>query len=126
MLPWWTCFRRWFSRRKPVTEASPPNPEPDSLNETPTSPPEDVFQRSVERLLEDESLTADLVDDAAERLLAWGRDRVWAILNEEVGATEDHPRLVALRRQMRAIARQVGELPPDQQAEALQRLLAEQ
>lgn len=124
MLPWWTCLRRWF--RKPATEASPPNPEPNFPNENPPSPPDDVFQRAVERLLEDESLTADLVDDAAERLLAWGRDRVWAILNEEAGATEDHPRLAALRRQMRAIARQVGDLPPDRQVEALQRLLAEQ
>lgn len=125
MRSWWIRLRQWFSRKRPTVGVSDPDSVPAPPAQEPSAPPDEVFQRAVERLLEDEALTADLVDDAAERLLAWGKERVRAILMEEAGATEDHPRLAALRREMRAVARRIGELPPDQQAEALQALLAE-
>jgi hypothetical protein len=81
----------------------------------------------VERLLENEALTADLVDEAARRLLDWGIARATAILREGGGASEEtQARLAALRRRMREIARQVGQWPPDEQATALQRLLTEE
>lgn len=119
----WSRLRLWLFRKKPDGEASPPSPRTESPGQDAAA--DEVFQRAVERLLEDEALTADLVDAAAEHLLAWGKERVQAILREEAGATEDHPRLAALRQQMRAIARRIGELPPEKQAEALQALLAE-
>lgn len=121
MRSWWARLRRWFSRKKSPSGAPAPDSGP-PVQEDPGLPAE-TLQRAVERLLEDEALTADLVDDAAEYLLAWGKDQVRAILTEEAGATENHPRLLALRRQMRALARQVGELPPEEQARALRTLL---
>lgn len=87
---------------------------------------DEAIQSAVERLLEDEALTADLVDAAACRLLDWGIAQVTAILRETGAASEEaRTRLAALRQQMRAIARQVGRLPPDEQTSALQRLLEE-
>lgn len=125
MPSWWARLRQWFSRKRPAVGISNPDSVPAPSLQEPPAFPEEVFQRAVERLLEDEALTADLVDAAAEHLLSWGKEQVRAILTEETGATEDHPRLAALRRQMRAIARQIGELPPEEQAGALQALLAE-
>ncbi len=110
MIGWWVCLRRRFSCRggKPADPVL-----------------EESLRRAVERLLEDEGLTADLVDEAAGRLLAWGREQARLVLQQEAGATEDHPRLIALRRRMREIARQVGQLPPEKQAEVLQAMLSE-
>jgi hypothetical protein len=88
---------------------------------------DEVLQSAVERLLEDEALTADLVDPAARYLLDWGIARATAIVRE-AGASpaEAQARLAALRQQMRALARRVGELLPDEQVAALQKLLTEE
>jgi hypothetical protein len=78
----------------------------------------------VERLLEDEALTADLVDAAARSLLDWGIAQTIATVQEAGGLNEEaHARLAALRRRMREIARQAGQLPPEDQVSAVQRLL---
>ncbi len=86
MRSWWACLRRWFSQKKSPSGA----PAPDSGSPVQEAPGlrAETFQRAVERLLEDEALTANLVDDAAEYLLAWGKEQVRAILTEEAGATE--------------------------------------
>ena len=98
----------------------------------PVEPPpkgalDEVLQSAVERLLEDEGLTADLVDPAARYLLDWGIARATAIVRE-AGASpaEAQARLAALRQQMRTLARRVGELLPDEQVAALQKLLTEE
>lgn len=78
----------------------------------------------MERLLEDESLTADLVDPAARRLLEWGVAHVDADLQDPSLSTEEvQARLSALRRRMRAIARRIGERAPEEQPDALRELL---
>jgi len=88
---------------------------------------DEVLQSTVERLLEDEALTADLVDPAARYLLDWGIAQATAIVRE-AGASpaQAQARLAALRQQMRALARRVGELLPDEQVAALQKLLTEE
>ncbi|MBC7225885.1 MAG: hypothetical protein H5T61_01450 [Thermoflexales bacterium] len=87
---------------------------------------EEVIRSAIERLLEDEALTADLVDAAARRLLDWGIAQVTATLRETGALTEEaQARLTALRGRMRDMARQVGQLSPDEQASALQRWLDE-
>lgn len=85
---------------------------------------DEAIRSAVERLLEDEALTADLVDAAARRLLDWGIAQVTATLRETGALTEEaQARLAALRGRMRDMARQIGQLPPDEQASALQRWL---
>ena len=105
----------------PLAEGIPPVESP--LN----AAPDGALQSAVERLLEDEALTADLVDPAARYLLDWGIARATAIVRE-AGASpaEAQARLAALRQQMRALARRVGELLPDEQVAALQKLLTEE
>jgi uncharacterized membrane protein YccC len=80
-------------------------------------------QYSVERLLEDESLTADLLDPAAKVLLDWGAAQAEAL----AGQAEDFDaRLADLRRTLKRIARQAGqEATPEAQVERVQGLLAE-
>jgi uncharacterized coiled-coil protein SlyX len=81
----------------------------------------------VERLLEDEALTADLVDPAARYLLDWGIARATAIVREaSASPAEAQARMDALRQQMRALARRVGKMLPDEQVSALQKLLTEE
>ncbi len=85
---------------------------------------EDVLQSVVERLMEDEALTADLVDAAARQLLDWGIAQTERILRETGPASEEsRARLAELRGQMREIARRVGQLPPEEQPDALQAAL---
>jgi hypothetical protein len=64
------------------------------------------FQRASESILEDESLTAGLDDDAARLLVDWGLDCVHIILEGE-GQAEDRieVRLQAVRDLMRLVAR---------------------
>ncbi len=113
----WQKVARFFRRRR----VSPP-----PVGSAPVGLPDgdEAIQRAVERLLEDEALTADLVDAAARLLLDWGIAQVTTVLREAGAASEEaQTRLAALRQQMRAIARQVGQLSPDEQTSALQRLL---
>ncbi len=113
-------------------EVSSPAETSPAAGAPPVEPPlnealNEVLQSAVERLLEDEGLTADLVDPAARYLLGWGIARATAIVRE-AGASpaEAQARLAALRQQMRTLARRVGELRPDEQVAALQKLLAEE
>ena len=69
------------------------------------------MQRAAERILENESLTADLDDDAAQVLLDWGVRCAEQIARDTVGLSANqveeamYPRLRALRRLMRAVNR---------------------
>ncbi len=106
-----------------MSSAPPPGPEGETL---PSAEPtgEDVLQSVVERLMEDEALTADLVDAAARQLLDWGIAQTERILRETGPASEEsRARLAELRGQMREIARRVGQLPPEEQPGALQAAL---
>lgn len=72
-------------------------------------------RQAVESLLENETLTADLDDDAANLLLRWGCDCVYRIVQDAVLVGDDltaeeetiqaaiAPRMRALRRMLRAI-----------------------
>lgn len=117
---WQRVLLRFWRRR-----ASPPLSRPIPQSGSPLeAEPDEALQSAVERLVEDEALTADLRGPAARHLLDWGIARATAILQETGGSTEEsQERLAALRRRMRDVARQVGQLPPEEQAAALQRLL---
>jgi len=83
-------------------------------------------RRAVEWLLEDESLTADLIDPAAKSLLSWGISQVREILQETHGVPEERAtRLMALRDRIRDLARQAGHSPPEAQASRIEALLIE-
>lgn len=68
---------------------------------------------AAERLLENESLTADLDDEAARHLLAWGLAWTQLIVDSTAGPGDDQsavePRLKALRRMMRTANRWAGD-----------------
>ena len=76
-------------------------------------------RRAVERILEDESLTADLTDYAARTLLDWGVAQAQRFSGElETG-------LVDLRRAMKRINQVAGKAAPEVQTEWVRALLAE-
>jgi chaperonin cofactor prefoldin len=89
----------------------------------------ETLQRVVERLLEDESLTADLIDEAAKVLLDWGLARADAMVQQETGEIlspeEFDAQISQLRRTMKCISKQASEAPPDAQTQQVQELLAE-
>ncbi|MFN2271709.1 MAG: hypothetical protein ACK2US_12780 [Anaerolineae bacterium] len=87
----------------------------------------DIRQRAAERLLEDESLTADLIDDAAKLLLEWGLKMAEMTIQQAKGLSleEIDARLAELRRTMRRINHEVGQIEPEAQAERLGALLSE-
>lgn len=88
---------------------------------------ERAYRYAIERLLEDESLTADLVDAGARVLIDWTISRAEAILRETEGAPEKRrERLAALRHTMRHISELAGQSSPKEQAEQVQALLAAQ
>ncbi|MGD8807480.1 MAG: hypothetical protein PVH65_16620 [Chloroflexota bacterium] len=72
------------------------------------------MQRAAERLLENESLTADLNDEAARLLLAWGVAWTHMIVESTAGLDEgearllNRPRLKATRRMLRTVNRWAG------------------
>jgi hypothetical protein len=72
------------------------------------------MQRAAERLLENESLTADLDDEAARLLLAWGVAWTQMIVEATAGVDEaaaqalNRSRLKATRRMMRTVNRWAG------------------
>jgi len=72
------------------------------------------MQRAAERLLENESLTADLDDPAARLLLAWGVAWTQMIVEGTAGLDEaaaqeaSRPQLKATRRLMRTVNRWAG------------------
>jgi len=73
--------------------------------------PEERIRQVVESILENESLTANLDDDAARVLLAWGTARARSIAQSTAGLDDEtaegaiYPRMRALRRMLRAINR---------------------
>ena len=77
-------------------------------------------RHAVERIGEDESLTADLVDDAAALLLNWGTTQAIKLPQEELNA-----HLTNLRRAMKHINREAGKIAPEFQAERVRVLLTE-
>lgn len=88
---------------------------------------ERAYRYAIERLLEDESLTADLVDAGARTLIDWAISRMEAILRETEGAPErQKERLSTLRHKMKHISELAGQSPPNEQAEQVQALLAAQ
>ena len=84
-------------------------------------------QRVVELLLEDESLTAELVDEAARSLLDWGVAQAETIAQqaEELSQDEISARLATLRHAMKHISKQAGEAASEAQAEQVRILLAD-
>lgn len=71
-------------------------------------------------ILEDESLTADLADDAARTLLDWGVARAQGISQEKPDS-----KLADLRRTMKRINKEAGKAAPEAQVERVRALLAE-
>jgi hypothetical protein len=84
-------------------------------------------RRAVERILEDESLTADLTDVAAQFLLDWGLVQAETMVRQAEGllGEEIDTHLTALRRTMKRIGKQAGKSAPEAQVERVQALLTE-
>jgi hypothetical protein len=87
----------------------------------------DNLRHTVERLLEDVSLTADLVDDAAKLLLKWGVARTEAIAQreDELSPEQISVRFADLRRTVKRISEQAGQAAPGDQAARVRALLSE-
>ena len=78
---------------------------------------------TAERILEDEALTADLLDSPAKMLLDWGVARAEALAGQ---ANDLDARLADLRRMLKHVAQQAGEeITPEAQVERVRGLLAE-
>jgi hypothetical protein len=78
---------------------------------------------AAEHILEDETLTADLLDPAAKVLLDWGVAQATALAAQAEGL-DAH--LTNLRRTLKRIAAQAGEeATPEAQVERVEGLLAE-
>jgi hypothetical protein len=90
--------------------------------------PERHAQKShaLDQIWEDESLTADLVDEAAAILLDWSTAQVLAAFQDAgvLSQAELNARLARLRRLLKRISRQAGQAAPDKQAQRVRSLLA--
>jgi hypothetical protein len=86
----------------------------------------DTLRQAVERLLEDISLTADLIDDAARLLLDWGVAQVKTVVQQEEGLSSEElgARLADLRRTLKRINKEAGQAAPEEQAAQVQTLLS--
>jgi len=80
-------------------------------------------RHAVEMIMEDESLTADLSDDAATLLLDWAAARAKALVERANGPAPAE--LADLRRAMKRVNREAGEAAPEAQVELVRALLAE-
>jgi hypothetical protein len=87
----------------------------------------DVLRHAIERLLEDVSLTADLIDDAAKLLLDWGVAQTKAVAQQVEGLSPEElgARLADLRRTLKRVSREAGQAEPEAQAAQVQALLSE-
>ena len=88
--------------------------------------PDSKIQRRIAgRLLENESLTADLVDDAAKVLLDWGLNQAMDIAQQAEAIEQDYleTRLDTLQSTMRRINQQAGTVPPESQPARVRQLL---
>jgi hypothetical protein len=83
-------------------------------------------RRAIERLLEDESLTQGLVDEAAGLLLAWGTGWLDTAHRSAEGLSpaELDECAACLRRLMRRISERASRAPADQQVERVRELLS--
>jgi hypothetical protein len=83
-------------------------------------------RRAIEQLLEDESLTADLGDEAAKLLLDWVTAQLDAARQpaEEPSQTDLGARISRLRRLMRRVNTRAGQASADQQAERVRTILS--
>ena len=86
----------------------------------------DRHGRIFDKLLEDESLTSALVDEAARLVLDWGMTQVYATActSEELSRAELVARLARLRHVMRCISERAGQAPAEQQVERVRLLLS--
>ncbi len=87
----------------------------------------DVLRHAIERLIEDVSLTADLVDDAAKVLLDWGVTQTKTVAQQAEGLSPEElgARLADLRRTLRRVSKEAGQAVPEAQAAQVQVLLSE-
>ena len=84
---------------------------------------QDLRRYAVERILEDERLTADLIDHAAKILLDWGVARAESLPISSQTDVDAH--LTNLKHAMKCINDWAGQAPPDAQREKVQALLEE-
>jgi hypothetical protein len=86
-----------------------------------------VLRHAVEHLLEDVSLTADLIDDAAKLLLDWGVTQTKAMAQQTEGLSPEEigARLADLRRTLKRVSKEAGQAAPEVQAAQVQALLSE-
>jgi hypothetical protein len=87
----------------------------------------DILRHAVERLLEDVSLTADLIDDAAKLLLDWGVTQTKAVAQQAEGLSPEElgARLADLRRTLKRVGKEAGQVEPEAQAAQVQALLSQ-
>jgi hypothetical protein len=133
-------LRNWFKwPRKPETEDKPqPAPEGEArpARQASSPPPDRIDQRIrrvAESILDNERLTADLDDPAAQELLDWGLSIGRRIVQGTADVEDDeqaeqamYPRLRATRRLMRAVNRWIAsqrEGDAEGQKEALDSIL---
>jgi hypothetical protein len=85
-----------------------------------------IPRRATERLLEDESLTAGLTDEAAKLLLDWGLAQAETMAQQSEGLSpkETGALLAGLRRTLKRIGQQASQVAPEAQVEQVQALLA--
>ena len=84
-------------------------------------------RRAVERLVQDESLTSELTDEAAEMLLQWGVAQIEAVLKRAQRSPRADPgaSIARLRWVMKDLNEQMGAAAPDVQTERLRSLLSQ-
>jgi hypothetical protein len=87
----------------------------------------DILRHAIERLLEDVSLTADLIDDAAKLLLDWGVAQTKTVAQQAEGLSSEElgARLADLRRTLKRVSKKAGQVEPEAQAAQVQTLLSE-
>jgi hypothetical protein len=80
---------------------------------------------AVEHILEDESLTADLVDDAAAALLEWAAQRAEAVVQraEPVPSSVRDDHIALIRWAMKRVNQVVGQYAPEDQVAYVRALL---
>jgi hypothetical protein len=82
-------------------------------------------RRAVETILEDESLSDGLIDEAAKLLLDWGIARAKSIVQQSEDLLQEDldKEIATLRREAKRISRQARDSAPDDQANHIQALL---
>lgn len=116
---WWRKIFRRSEQPAPSAREPESRPAPTELS----SPANALLRSAIERLQEDEALTGNLVDAAADYLLKWAIAQATAVVRQFGATPEAEARLSALRQRTRTLARRVEEMPPDEQFGALQKLL---